>query len=129
MLLQTYFNRIKEEFDRYATTRFVLNAQINFDLRPGDQGYLSGVIQFVNGADLHFTEYVDVRKKNVDKLAYSYHFQDAGKNLIFRYDNATHKPQLSSADHKHLPNQIIAAAMPQFNEVLAEIFLLNGWTQ
>lgn len=63
MLLQTYFNRIKEEFDRYATTRFVLNAQINFDLRPGDQGYLSGVIQFVNGADLHFTEYVDVRKK------------------------------------------------------------------
>lgn len=128
MLLQTYFNRIKTEFDRYSATRFVLDAEINFDLRPGDQGYVSGTIQFVNGAELHFIEYVDARKQNVDKLAYSYHFQDAGKRLVFRYDNAAHKPQLPFATHKHLPTQVISALAPKLNEVLAEIFMLNGWT-
>lgn len=128
MLLQTYCNRIKAEVDRYAATSFVLEVEINFDLRPGGQGYLHGTIQFVNGAELHFKEFVDAREQNVDKLAYSYHFQDAGKQLVFRYDNAAHKPQLPFADHKHSPNQIISALAPQLDEVLAEIFILNGWT-
>ncbi len=129
MLLQTYFNRIKAEVHRYAATRFVLDSKINFDLRAGEQGYLSGTIQFSNGSELHFKEYVDVLNQKVDKLTYSYHFQDVGNRLIFRYDNAAHKPRLPFVDHKHLHNQIIASPAPQLDEVLAEIFVLNGWTQ
>jgi len=129
MLLQTYFNRIKAEVDRYATTRFVLDVKINFDSRPGDQGYMNGAIHLVDGSVLHFKEYVDTLNQNVDKLTYSYHFQDAKNQLIFRYDNAAHKPRLPFTDHKHLPNQIISAPAPQLGDVLAEIFVLNGWTQ
>jgi len=56
MFLQTYFNRIKAEIDRYAATRFVLDVKINFDSRPGDQGYVSGAIHLVDGSVLHFKE-------------------------------------------------------------------------
>lgn len=129
MFLQTYFNHIKAEIDRYAATRFVLEVEINFDSRPGDQGYLNGTIQFVDGSVLHFKEYVDALNQNVDKLTYSYHFQDTGNQLIFRYDNAAHKPRLSFVDHKHLAQQIISAPAPLLENVLAEIFVLNGWTQ
>jgi len=129
MVIQTYFNRIKAEIDRYASTRFVLSTKINFDLRPGDQGYLSGAIHFVNGSTLHFKEYVDTHDQKFGKLAYSYHFQDSGNQLLFRYDNAAHKPRLPFTDHKHLPDQIIAASAPGIEEVLAEIFTLNVWAQ
>lgn len=129
MFLPTYFNRIKAEIDRYAATRFVLDAKINFDSRPGDQGYLNGTIHFVDGSALHFKEYVDALNQNVDKLTYSYHSQDAGNQIIFRYDNAAHNPHLPFVDHNPLPNQIISAPAPQLEDVLAEIFILNEWTK
>ena len=58
---------------------------------------------------------------------YTYHYQDTGNQLIFRYDNALHKPALPSVAHKHLPTQIIAAPAPTLDEVLAEIATTRGW--
>ena len=52
---------------------------------------------------------------------------NTGNQLIFRYDNALHKPALPSVAHKHLPTQIIAAPAPTLDEVLAEIATTRGW--
>ena len=41
-MIQTYFTQIKRIIDQYAMTSFVLEAQLHFDMRPGDQGYLTG---------------------------------------------------------------------------------------
>ena len=64
---------------------------MHFDMRPGDQGYLTGTLIFVDDSKLHFSEYVDQTGEVVDKLMYTYHYQDTGNQLIFRYDNALHK--------------------------------------
>ena len=99
-MIQTYFTQIKRIIDQYATTSFVLEAQIQFDMRPGNQGYLTGTLIFADGSKLHFSEYVDQTGEVVAKLMYTYHYQDTGNQLIFRYDNALHKPALPSVEHK-----------------------------
>ena len=126
-MIQTYFTQIKRIIEQYAATSFVLEAQMHFDLRPGDQGYLTGTLIFADESALHFSEYLDQTGEGVDKLMYTYHYQDAGNQLIFRYDNALHKPALPSATHKHLPTQLIAAPAPTLDEVLAEIATTRGW--
>ena len=73
------------------------------------------------------SEYVDQTGEAVDKLMYTYHYQDTGNQLILRYDNALHKPALPSVEHKHLPTQIIAAPVSTLDEVLAEIATAKGW--
>ena len=96
-------------------------------MRPGDQGYLTGAVIFADDSKLHFSEYVDQTGDVVDKLMYTYHYQDTDNQLIFRYDNALHRPALSSIEHKHLPTQITAAPAPTLDDVLAEIATMRGW--
>ena len=37
---------------------------------------------------------------------YAYHYQDVDYSLIFRYDNAAHRPARSQPEHKHTPSGI-----------------------
>jgi hypothetical protein len=55
------------------------------------------------------------------KDTYSFHYQDQDNNLIFRYDNADHKPSLGFADHKHIGEEVVRAEIPSLKEVLEEI--------
>jgi hypothetical protein len=126
-MIQTYCTQIKRIIDQYAMTSFVLETQLHFEVRPGDQDYLAGTLIFVDDSTLHFSEYLDQTGEVVDKLMYSYHYQDTDNQLIFRYDNALHKPALPSVAHKHLPTQIIAAPAPTLDEVLAEMLTTRGW--
>ena len=127
MIIQAYFDQTQAVVNRYAATRFVVEAKINFDQRPGEQGYLSGAMDFVDGSVSSFREFLDILHETVDKLMYSYHYQDAEEELIFRYDNAAHKPPLPTREHKHLPERIVVAPAPTLSEVLAEIFTNKGW--
>ena len=49
-MIQSYFNRIKSLVDRYANMPFVLDVALSFESRPGDQGYLTGELLFVDGS-------------------------------------------------------------------------------
>ena len=71
--------------------------------------------------ELHFREYIDMTQAE-PKIMYAYHCQDADHNLIFRYDNAAHKPALPQPEHKHTPLGIEASPVPTLAEVLDQIF-------
>ena len=58
---------------------------------------------------------------------YTYHYQNSHDQLIFRYDNALHKPTLSSRDHKHLPDKMVEVPVPALGDVILEIVLITGW--
>lgn len=127
-MIQAHFTQTKTTIDEYARTTFVLDVAVNFETRPGDQGYLRGSITFIDGARLHFREYLDVTEGMVEKLAYSYHFEDAENRLVFRYDNARHKPDLGFSEHKHVgADVIIQASPPTVDLVLVEIAQMQGW--
>jgi hypothetical protein len=79
------------------------------------------VFELIDGTQLFFTEYVDCRYR-LEKLNYSYHCQDENGTLIFRYDNAPHKPVFTLRNHKHeQTGNIIATEPPELSEILDEV--------
>ena len=55
-------------------------------------------------------------------IDYRYHFQDEQNNLIFRYDNTPHFPDLPSfPHHKHLPNRVISCQQPNITLVMQDV--------
>ena len=125
-MIQTYYDQVARLLDFYAATRIVLHTQINMETRPGGQGYLSGSITFQDGSVLFLREYLSVAGTQVQREMYSYHYQDEAQQLRFRYDNALHRPQLGTREHKHTPERIIEGVAPTLAEVLHEIVVTFG---
>lgn len=127
-MIQAYFTQLKKTLDAYAAANFILDVGLTFETRPGNQGVLRGTIIFIDNSELHFKEYLDEAAQVIEKLAYSYHYHDAQKQLIFRYDNAQHKPPLLFEEHKHVTeNDLIEAGAPTIETVMAEISMAKGW--
>lgn len=77
-----------------------------------------------NSHILEFAEYVSESKGQLEKLNYSYHWQDEQGKLLKRWDNAPHFLKLSNAPHHiHLDeeNVVSASQVPDLAAVLAEI--------
>ncbi|NJD37845.1 MAG: hypothetical protein FIA89_05910 [Geobacter sp.] len=121
MLLSEYQTQIICVIDHYARTNLITSSEIVLDARSPKIGVLKGSIEFIDGTQLFFTKYVDCRYR-LEKLNYSYHCQDSDCTLIFRYDNAAHKPVLPHPNHKHeTTGNIIAAEPPELAAILDEI--------
>jgi hypothetical protein len=98
----------------------LLNLQI--DARSTLRGYIAGVLRFQDGSELHFREFVETNLPDPRSM-YAYHYQDADQKLIFRYDNAQHRPSLPQLEHKHTSIGIELTAAPTLSQVLYEINL------
>ena len=122
MLLDDYLNNIKGLFDN---TSFVVNQSLTIDKRDQQQAHVFGYLIFIDESELHFREFIDASEGSIDKLVYSYHLQDKNNNLLFRYDNAKHKPALGFDEHKHGLDDIIYAPAPQLEQVIQETLLLQ----
>lgn len=121
MLLSEYHSELAEIIGRYGQTDLIVSSELIVDARTSKLGIIKGALVFADGVRLFFTEYVDTRYR-LEKLTYSYHCQDSDANMLFRYDNAAHKPALSYARHKHLSNgEIIEAPVPELSSVLDEV--------
>lgn len=127
-MIPIYFAEINETIEQFAAAHFILDASVTFDIRPGNQGYLTGSVIFEDFSSLHFKEFVDAAPGIVEKLSYSYHYQEADETLVFRYDNARHKPAIAFREHKHTVLGTISEALsPALGDVLIEIIQLKGW--
>ena len=52
---------------------------------------------------------------------YAYHYQDSNKQLIFRYDNTRHFPDLPNfPHHKHLSSEVISVEEVDLEDVIRE---------
>jgi hypothetical protein len=128
MSIDAYCQAIKQECDTITNLWFVIRCELVLDIRPPDQAYLTGRVEWVNGSELHWMEFLDASLGTVEKLRYSYHFQDADKELVFRYDNAWHKPTLPYREHKHLSTQtVVFAAAPALSNVIEECIGFYQW--
>jgi hypothetical protein len=96
--------------------------ELESDQRSLQRGFLQGVVWFANDSELHWREFVHV-ENSPQRMMYAYHYQDADKTCIFRYDNAAHRPKLGFSDHKHLTDgSIVEVHIPPILEnVITEI--------
>ena len=77
-------------------------------------------LRFYDGYLLELNESITFEGE-VRHLGYRYHFQDKKNNLVFRYDNTPHFPDLKSfPHHKHLKDEVIAADEPTIVDVIEE---------
>lgn len=127
MAIQTYFDQLKRVLDRFAAANFVLDVQVTFEVRPADQGYVFGLVLFHDQSALHFREYLDGSANQVSRLMYAYHYQDATQQLVFRYDNARHRPALPAPEHKHTTDNVFVSQAPTLEAVLMEIAASRHW--
>ena len=120
MLLSEYLSVLTRAIDEYSKTGLIISSEVKIDFRTEKIGLIKGTIVFLNESKLFFTEYLDLRYK-IEKLTYSFHYQDKNGNLKFRYDNASHKPPRGFKDHKHVDGDILQSKIPKLRDVLEEI--------
>jgi len=120
MLLSEYMREITETVGELTKTGLILSSGLTADFRTKKIGLIKGTLSFSDDSKLFFKEYVDLRYK-IAKETYSFHYQDRDGGLIFRYDNADHKPSLGFTDHKHIEKKVIRAEIPNLREILEEI--------
>jgi len=120
MFLAEYLSVLTAQVDEYSRTGLITSSEIKADFRTEKIGAIRGVIEFIDESKLFLTEYVDLRYK-LDKLTYAYHYQDKNGELIFRYDNASHKPRQPSKEHKHFKGEVISYNNPEIRDLLEEI--------
>ncbi len=120
MLLTEYLSDLIKVIDEYSKSGYILASEVKIDARAEKIGLIKGTIIFIDNSKLSFTEYLDLRYK-IEKLTYSFHYQDKNSKLIFRYDNATHKPAPRFKNHKHIGNHILQSEIPELKDVLEEI--------
>jgi len=96
--------------------------EFQVDQRSAVRGLITGDIEFVNGYWLHFREFLDLTCVP-SRLMYVYHYQTVENELVFRYDNAVHRPPLVQLEHKHTPTQVTVSSAPSLPQVLDEILV------
>jgi hypothetical protein len=78
-------------------------------------------LRFQSGCLLEINEAIIVENDALKTLGYRYHFQGSDNELVFRYDNAPHFPDLPSfPHHKHLRNAVVSSSKPDLLNVLQE---------
>ena len=121
-MINKYFNEVEQIVSSFSNL-IKLYSKLE-KLYSENKGFIRGKIVFIDNSTLFFMELIDIEKPNKQK--YSYHFMDSGMNMVFRYDNSDHYPEISnSPHHKHLPKDIITSKEPQLSEILLEIYDLN----
>jgi hypothetical protein len=120
MLLNNYQVNIISTIQENVNDGWILSFTFSVDPRSDYVGFIQGSLEFLNSSRLFFKEYVDLQE-SIEKLSYSFHYQDPDNNLIFRYDNANHKPRLDYIDHKHIKDKIIPSETPDIEQVILEI--------
>jgi hypothetical protein len=115
-----YARRIEDVLDVTVAIGEATLVSIQIDHRSALRGFIAGLLQFNDSSELRFREFVDTSLAE-PRLMYAYHYQDANNALIFRYDNAAHRPPLPQAEHKHTPIGMEVSPAPTLAQVVDEI--------
>ena len=118
-MLNTYLHRL---YDSINSRGYIQVEQLLFDNRSNQRGSIRGRLRFYDNSLLDFGEVLVIRNRQIVKLRYAYHYQNADGEMIFRYDNAPHHLEISThPHHKHAGPTIQSTQLPDLSEALREI--------
>jgi len=90
--------------------------------RPGQTSEFYARVRFLDASQLQVVEKLVVERFTILKVRYAYHYQRANGELVFRYDNVPHYPDIKTfPHHKHIGETVISSRPPDLSEVLREI--------
>lgn len=117
MILE-YFQKIKESLKGRA--HIIADQATTEKVYSEKKGFIEGEVIFSDDTRLDFAEVKDIEMD--EKIKYRYHYMDERNEMIFRYDNAKHFPELPTfPHHKHTPEGVVASNEKDMNDILSEI--------
>ena len=121
MSLGEYLINLLQAIEKIENYGFAESINVKEEIRAGKQAVLNIDVVLVDGSFLFIKEYIDARYK-IEKVSYAYQYQNREGKLIFRYDNAKHKPALQFVEHKHISDgNIVDAKPPDLSELVDEV--------
>lgn len=97
MTIAEYLESVKE---RLLTDASIASFEIVRERSTTADGHLRARLGMTNQQKLEFSEYVRRSADGtIDVITYSYHWTDAADNLIRRWDNTPHFPNLAGFPH------------------------------
>ena len=88
-----------------------------------DRGSLSAILDYTSGHQLHVNLLMSVEPGYPLWVRYGFHLQDREGRCVFRYDNESHYPAMTTfPHHKHVGSRETPRESPQptLHQVLAE---------
>ena len=111
-----YFDQIDQLLEAYPN---VYAESYNATILSSERANLKLRLRFYFKYLLSISEALIFVKDQIMVIDYRYHFQDGQNNLIFRYDNTPHLPDLPSfPHHKHLTDRVISCELPSIATVI-----------
>ena len=121
MLLNEYLKQFREGIQKIENYGYADSVEIREEIRANKQAILNVKIVLINQSVLHIKEYLDA-KYRINRVSYAYQYQDRNGRLIFRYDNAAHRPVLGFNEHKHSSDGTIhKAVLPDIFDLIDEV--------
>ncbi len=121
MLLNEYLNRFRKGIQKLENYGYADSVGIREEIHANKQAILNVKVVLINQSVLHIKEYLDA-KYRINRVSYAYQYQDRTGRLIFRYDNAAHRPVLGFNEHKHTSDAATyGAALPDIFDFVDEV--------
>ncbi|TET69787.1 MAG: hypothetical protein E3J56_09070 [Candidatus Aminicenantes bacterium] len=121
MSLRNYLELFRQALEKLENYGYTESIDIKEEIRPNKQAIIKAKIALVDRSVLHIKEYIDAKYK-IEKVSYAYQYQDRNGELIFRYDNAVHRPALRFKEHKHTKDGvIIEVSLPDISDIIDEV--------
>ena len=118
-MVNSYLHRL---YDTIISHGYIEVEQLAFNNQSNRRGTIRGRLKFHDGLLLDFGEVIILRNRRIVKLRYAYHYQNESDEVIFRYDNVPHYPNLPThPHHKHIGSTVEPSQAPDLSEVLREI--------
>lgn len=121
MNIAEYFESVK---DRLLTDSIVVDFKFLKRVDRSNNGHLRVRIFFSDNSNMEFSEFIEQNTEGeIHLVTYSYHWANENGNLIRRWDNALHHPNLENFPH-HIhesETNITSGKLVNIFEVLDEI--------
>lgn len=119
MRIKDYYRQILK---LCTDTPLIVDFHLDFEEIDADTGYLSGILDLVDGSNLHIAEFVVTKNDQIKREKYRFHWQDSNSNLIARWDNVKHHKEIKSYPHHlHKTDKVLDSEEMDLFKVIKEI--------
>lgn len=119
-MIRKFVSEIEKSID---SSSIVISSNIHKYFGPDEETvYLKGHIRIIDSSILEIGLFAVQSRNNILIDKYRLHYMSGTGQMLFRYDNAPHHPEIySHPHHKHTPDKVIPSKMPSLKNVLNEI--------
>ena len=103
---------------------FIENVDVEYEVKLRSIGIVHGVLGMIDGSTLQFMELISIKRDKMIRLKYRFHLMNVNDEIIFRYDNAPHHPEIATyPHHKHVRGEKVPRQSKEIGlkDVLLEI--------